>query len=251
MKNAKTVGMFVVLGLAMIFSYPFVAQAKKPLIKTDGGESQAGGLPALEDRLEADEAIIATALHRLSADFQNDTSLGVAGEEITTNATPAAGGLLTYSKTLSIPYDVAYITFSAQGDAHFGSALLMQASITDSLGTETVCQPLAGQIGFGGGGPHLFPGWYTLLHLPEPTASTDNCNDGLGGTADCHDNNLMFSCCERITPDTGATSHTVKIRMADLPGGALNFAFYERSTIYIDASMDPPPGTLCSGHGTP
>src|SRR5260370_18083965 len=81
-----------------------------------------------------------TILQRLAADFQNDTSLG--GEEVVTTATPAAGGLLGYSKTLSIPFGVAYITFSAQGDVHNGSALLMQASITDASNKETVWQPL-------------------------------------------------------------------------------------------------------------
>ena len=189
-----------------------------------------------------------TILQRLAADFQNDTSLG--GEEVSTTATPAAGGLLVYSKTLSIPFGVAYITFSAQGDVHNGSAMLMQASITDSSGNETVCQPLAGQTGVGGGGPHLFPGWYTLLHLPQPGTDTLNCNDGGGGTADCHDNNIMFSCCSQITPDTSATSHTVKIRLADLPGGDPNIAFYERSTIYIDGSPNPG-GNLCTGVGLP
>jgi hypothetical protein len=248
MKNAKILGMCVGLGLAMIFSYPFVAQAKKPAGNSNGGESQAGGLPALEDRVEALEGVVASALHRLVADFQNDTSTG--DEEANTDVTPAAGGLLVYSKTLSIPYDVAYITFSAQGDAHQGSALLMQASITDSLSNETVCQPLAGQTGIGGGGIHVFPGWYTLLHLPETTVSTGNCNDGGGGTADCHDNTIMFSCCERITPDTAGSTHTVKIRLADLPGGTGNIAFYERATIYVDASVDPG-GSLCSAHGIP
>ena len=189
-----------------------------------------------------------TILQRLAADFQNDTTLG--GEEVTTTATPAAGGLLVYSKTLSIPFGVAYITFSAQGDAHNGSALLMQASITDSSNTETICQPLAGQTGIGGGGPHLFPGWYTLLHLPETTASTGNCNDGGGGTADCHDNNIVFSCCSQITPDTAGSTHTVKIRLADLPGGDSNNAFYERSTIYVDGSPNPG-GNLCTGVGLP
>jgi len=189
-----------------------------------------------------------TILQRLAADFQNDTTLG--GEEVVTSATPAAGGLLVYSKTLSIPFGVAYITFSAQGDAHNGSALLMQASITDSSNKETICQPLAGQTGIGGGGPHLFPGWYTLLHLPETTASTGNCNDGGGGTADCHDNAVTFSCCSQITPDTAGSTHTVKIRLADLPGGDPNFAFYERSTIYVDGSPNPG-GNLCTGVGLP
>src|SRR5713226_1076025 len=77
----------------------------------------------------------AAPLHRLAAEFQNSTSIGGDGEIFTT-ATPAAGGLLVYQKTLSIPFDVVYITFSAQGDAHNGSALLMQASVTDAAGVE-------------------------------------------------------------------------------------------------------------------
>ena len=195
----------------------------------------------------------AAPLHRLAADFQNNTSIGGSGE-IVTSATPASGGLLVYSKALSIPFKVAYITFSAQGDVHNGSALLMQASVTDSSGVTTLCEPLAGQTAFGGGGPTT-PHWYTLLNVPAPTTST-NCNNGGGGTGDCHDNTIMFSCCAQVTPDTEgddttpATTHTVKIRLADFPGGDGNFAFYERSTIYIDGSPNPG-GNLCTGHGVP
>jgi len=206
------------------------------------------------------------ALNRLAADYQNNTTVGPAGE-IATNKTPISGGKLVYSKKLSIPFDVVYITFSAQGDAHFGSALLMQASIADESGKTTICQPLAGQTDIGGGPPpsspvtHVFPNWYTLLHLPQATTGT-NCNDGAGGTADCHDSTIMFSCCARIEPDSpfvGDDFHTVNIRLADLPGftpgpppsGSVdNVAFYERSTIYIDASSDPKKN-LCQGHGVP
>jgi hypothetical protein len=189
----------------------------------------------------------------LAADFQNDTSLGL--EEIVTTATPAMGGLLAYSKTLSIPFGVVYVTFSAQGDAHNGTALLMQASIDDAAGNTTICQPLAGQVGIGGGGPHLFPNWYTLLIEPVSSADTEmgvsnNCNDGGGGPGDCHDNTIMFSCCAQIEPDGAGTQHTVNIRLADLPGGDENFAFYERSTIYIDGSPNPH-GDLCKGVGMP
>ena len=195
-------------------------------------------------------------LNRLSADYQNNTTVGGPGE-IFTNKTPISGGKLVYSKKLSIPFDVVYITFSAQGDAHNGSALLMQASIADESGTTTICQPLAGQTGGGGGGPHVFPNWYTLLHLPAATGT--NCNDGSGGTADCHDSTIMFSCCARIEADSpfvGDDTHTVNIRLADLPGfttapGSIdNVAFYERSTIYIDGSSDPI-GKLCKGVGVP
>jgi len=191
----------------------------------------------------------AAPLHRLAADFQNNTTVGGGGEISTSLAPP---GRLVYSKTLSIPFGVVYITFSAQGDTHNGSALLMKASVADASGAVTTCEPLAGQSGSGGGGPDLFPNWYTLLKLPITEVAPLNCNDGGGGTADCHDNTIMFSCCAQIRPDSGdpATTHTVKIRLADLPGGDSNFAFYERSTIYVYASPNPG-GTLCSGVGVP
>ncbi len=191
----------------------------------------------------------AAPLHRLASAFQNNTTV-VGGGEISTSLAPP--GRLVYSKTLSIPFGVVYITFSAQGDTHNGSALLMKASVADASGAVTTCEPLAGQSGSGGGGPDIFPNWYTLLKLPITEVAPLNCNDGGGGTADCHDNTIMFSCCAQIRPDTASppTTHTVNIRLADLPGGDGNTAFYERSTIYVDASPNPG-GDLCSGHGVP
>src|SRR3989441_11655226 len=88
-------------------------------------------------------------------------------------------------KTITIPndVDVLYVTFSAQGDTHRGSALLMNATVNTRL-----IQPLAGQTAGGGGGPHVQTGWYTLLILPttstNPFLPANNCNDGGGGTAD-------------------------------------------------------------------
>ena len=285
MRNAKTLAIVVALGLGLIFSSPFVAQAKKG----GGGdhESQAGGLPALEDRVEFDEGLIAaltvrvtaletavaeietdlteltdllkTSLHRLSAEFQNTTS---ASEEIFTSVAPTGtalapgtGGISVYSKTLAIPFDVVYVTFSAQGDTHGGATLTMSANVTDAAAIKTVCQPMAGEVA-GGGGTAGPPGWMALQKTPtDGTVETaaNNCNDGGGGVADCHDNTIMFSCCLRITPDTGVTKHTVEIRLGSEPNpqtpSTPTNAFYERSTIYIDASTDPA-GTLCSGVGT-
>ena len=283
MRNKTIMAIAFALGLGLIFLSPFAAQAKKKGGAPVGGgkESQAGGLPALEDRVEADEALIteletdvtdlenlvATALHRLSAEFQNTSSLGVA-DEISTTAAPAAGGTggtPTYSKTLSIPFDVVYVTFSAQGDTHGGATLAMSANVTDAAAVTTVCQPMAGQTGPGGGGTAGPPGWMALNKLPTnptldaldvtgdavPNTSGDNnCDDGNGGSADCHDNTIYFSCCLRITPDTASTKHTVQIRLASEPNpqtpSTPTSVFYERSTIYIDASTDPG-GTLCSG----
>ena len=48
MRNAKTLAIVVALGLGLIFSSRLLAQ-----------EAQTGGLPALEDRVTADEALIA------------------------------------------------------------------------------------------------------------------------------------------------------------------------------------------------
>jgi hypothetical protein len=138
----------------------------------------------------------------------------------------------------------------------------MSASVTDSLGTTTVCQPLQGQTDIGGGGTHLQTGWYTLLHLPAADTGR-NCNDG-GGTGDCHDNNLYFSCCLQVKPDSSGggegdagkiatdgkppTTHTVNIRLANSDGA---LAFYERSTIYIDSASGTSKNPLCTGHATP
>jgi len=199
-----------------------------------------------------------TTLQRLVADFQNTTSIGVP-DEISTMAPPTAtpvnptttpvtgGGNLAYTKSVSIPFPVTYITFTAQADGHAGAALLMQATVTDSSGITTICQPLSGQTGPGGGGPNLFPQWYTLLHLPDAGTAVTNCNDGGGGSADCHDNAISFSCCALVTPDSGGSAHSVNIGLASSTGGTV---FYERSTIYVDGSPNPT-GSLCTGHGVP
>jgi hypothetical protein len=189
-------------------------------------------------------ALAQSPLRRLSAEFQNTTS-GV--DEASTNAAAmpgGAGGTVTYLKTLTIPedVDVIYVTFSAQGDEHEGSALLMTAIVNGTL-----IQPLLGQTGGGGGGGHVQTGWYTLSQLPQAvTGGVTNCNDGLGGVADCHDNTIHFSGCARVVRGEKAS---VEIKLADLPGGGANFAFYERSTIYIDGQSDPR-GNLCRGVGT-
>jgi len=184
-------------------------------------------------------------LLRLSSEFQNSTTLV---NEVSTDA-PAlpggAGGTVVYQKTLTVPDSVRviYVTFSGQGDAHNGSALLMNASVNGTL-----IQPLLGQTGPGGGGTHVQTGWYTLAHLPQAGAGVTNCNDGGGGTADCHDNTLYFSGCARVGTFGGPV--TVTIKLADLPGGDNNSAFYERASINIDGVLDTT-NNLCTGVGVP
>ena len=65
MGNTKTLAIAATLGLGLIFSSPIIARAQ---------EAQTGGLPALEDRVTADEALIA----------EIETDLGELQTQITT-----------------------------------------------------------------------------------------------------------------------------------------------------------------------
>lgn len=185
----------------------------------------------------------AAPLHRLSSDFQDGESLGQ--DEVFTLRDTVAGGSHVYTKTLSIPFGVVYVTFSGTGDTHDGAALLMRATVTDAAGNVTVFNPLVGG-GLPSAGP---PGWITLQKLPV-TPGPNNCNDGGGGTADCHDNNLIFSGCALVTSDGGSppTTHTVDLYLATSVSGST--VFYERASINIDASPNPG-GGLCKGVGLP
>ncbi|SRR6266496_3882640 len=193
--------------------------------------------------------VSASNLQRLSAEFQNNSTVGGSGEVFTNAAAGpgGTGGVVVYDKTIQIPadVDVLYVTFSAQGDAHNGSALLMNATVNGGL-----IQPLLGQTAGGGGGPHVQTGWYTLVILPQPVAIT-NCNDGGGGSADCHDNTIYFSGCTQVLTEEhkGSQTANIQIKLADLPGTGANIAWYERSTIYIDGQHDAK-GELCNGVGT-
>ena len=163
--------------------------------------------------------------------------VGVDQDQVTACQRPAQG--------IPRDVDVLYVTFSAQGDTHNGSALLMTATVNGGL-----IEPLFGQTGTGGGNIHVQTGWYTLNILPQPGQIT-NCNDGGGGSADCHDNAIYFSGCTRVLTEEhkGPQTADVVIKLADMPGGDGNIAWYERSTIYIDGQHDPR-GELCKGVGT-
>src|SRR5437870_11651664 len=111
-------------------------------------------------------------LRRLSAEFQNSTSLGGTGETATNAAaTPSGGGgVVVYDKTLTIPddVDVLYVTFSAPGDAHDGSAMLLNAWVNGKR-----IEPLAGQTATGGGRPPLPTRSSTRVHLPPHYTGTN------------------------------------------------------------------------------
>jgi hypothetical protein len=209
------------------------------------------GLPGLMVALAVTVAN-AAALQRLSSEFQNEAPGSVGGEVVTT-LLPGTGGLVVYDKVISLPQAVTYITFSAQGDTHLGTdpitgvvdsaVLLMTASITDSAGNVTVCQPMANA----GGAAEFGAPWMSMVKLPPP--ATGGCNggagDGFGGPADCHDNAFSFSCCTLVSPDASGTTHEVKIAMASSNGAPV---FYEDSTIYIDSGPNAG-GSACKGVG--
>lgn len=190
----------------------------------------------------------AAPLHRVGSDFQDASTLGQPEVVTTTTpstcgATPAScGGTHVYTKSVNIPGSAVFITFTATGDTHDGAALLMSASVTDPTGGFKVCEaPITG--GLSTAGP---AGWITLQKLPSGTGGT-NCNDGGGGDGDCHDNNLVFSCCVLTTPGVGGAASTIDLRLASSNGGHV---FYERANIQVDASPNPK-DALCAGAGLP
>ncbi len=171
-------------------------------------------------------------LSRLVSDFQTG--------EITSLTAPAAGGTggsHVYTKAVRIPFPVVFITFTGTGDTHGGAALLMSGSVTNPAGVTQVCaSPIVS------GGAANTSGWITLQKLPAGTGGT-NCNDGGGGDGDCHDNNLVFSCCVLTTPGGVGTLHTIDLRLASSNGAIV---FYERANIQVDGSPNPG-GKLCQG----
>jgi hypothetical protein len=186
----------------------------------------------------------AAPLHRVVSDFQDTTTLGQF--EVTSTALPAAGGAggsHVYTNSVNIPPNHAvYITFTATGDTHEGAALLMSASVTNPAGFTTVCEaPITG--GLPTAGP---TGWISLQKLPSGTGA-NNCNNGGGGDSDCHDNNLVFSCCVRPDPSGAGNTHSIDLKLASSNGAIV---FYERANIQVDVSPNPG-GKLCSGAPLP
>ena len=153
-------------------------------------------------------------IYRLSADFQ----YGPPPERgsITTAAADGTGGTLIYSKTLFVPRRTVFVTFHATADVHGGAALLM-ACLIDGV----PCRPEPAEPGYAPSG------WVTLQKIPAATTST-NCNDGGGGTGDCHDNNITYSWCTNVRPGV----HTIDLKLASSLSGVP--VFTERAHIYID-----------------
>jgi hypothetical protein len=80
-------------------------------------------------------------------------------------------------------------------------------------------------------------GWITLHKLPLSDTGT-NCNEGGGGTADCHDNSIAYQWCKRIPLNEDfATVHTIQIRLASKPFAGSDLdqtVFIEKASVYVD-----------------
>ncbi len=171
-------------------------------------------------------------LTRLVAEFKNfdntETSTtngvcnpvaGPCGSGSSTGAMPGNDGFTVYTKPFFVPGGqiTAYFTFSAVADTHDGVAEWLSCRLDGAF-----CNP-----GPQGAGQPPPPGWIAVKKLPN--AGT-NCNDGGGGSGDCHDNSISVTWC---MPITGGV-HTIELKMASSFKG--HQVFFQGAHFYLDTS---------------
>jgi hypothetical protein len=128
MRNAKAITMLLAMGLA--FSGPLVAHAKKG---GGGGESQKGGLPALEDRVDAADLLI--------TDLQGQNNWAVI-DGTTVPATPTVVRSNPSGVTVTLVSTGVYeVTFTKDVSA---------CAYTASIGSAAHAIPTQGQISVSG-----------------------------------------------------------------------------------------------------
>jgi hypothetical protein len=161
-----------------------------------------------------------------------------------TEAVTSAGvpGIPIYSKTIFVPAgnNVLYLTMSTTGDTHDGVSSCFAALVDGNF----FAPGQQGSSRCGADGLTRVPGWITLLKLPLDDNAADNCNDGGGGSADCHDNSIHYEWCRSIRSGV----HTVEVRMAAAPAGSN--VFIEQAHFYIDTN-GLPAGARCVRAATP
>lgn len=179
-------------------------------------------------------------LRRFAADFFKfdggeffTTLTAVSGPDISTPGAP--DGALFYEKNVKVNASIntLYVSIDTTGDAHEGAALWLSCRVNGAF-----CRPST--VPAVDGAPS---GWINLLKVPQdvtfPSAS-NNCDDGGGGTADCHDNNINYTWCIPVNVPADLTEQTVniKLKMASSTGGVVPFAFVfiEKGHVFIDGS---------------
>jgi hypothetical protein len=186
-----------------------------------------------------------TKIERLAADFDfwgevfNEAGdvIDFRGEAFTQSrgigSLPETGGTAVYTKTVFVPSgnNTLYVTLSATGDEHLNDDYL-DPEFGKGAAAEYTCLVDGAFCNPGTGGAAGSPaGWLALSKLPDggDYLVSNNCNDGGGGTADCHDNGVYYTWCTSIEPGT----HTVQIRLGSSNGGTV---FLEKAHYYIDTS---------------
>jgi hypothetical protein len=176
----------------------------------------------------------AGVLNRLGANFKNFD-----GTESFTNIAPSgfppgSGGAVIYSRSVLVPpgAHTLYLTISATGDSH-GGAKAQYSALTNGVACRTNPNGVDGAPS----------GWITLTHLPSPSsnAAYNPCNEGGGGTGDCHDNTVMYTWCCTITPQLLPTVKTATFKLASgkpFPGStaAPSLVFLEKAHFYVDST---------------
>jgi hypothetical protein len=130
----KWVSIISGLLLAAAFCSPAMAKGKG---SGKGGESQAGGLPGLEDRVEADEALIATLQSEVAA-IQGQNNFAVVASDGVLVRSSSNAGAVTVDHVATGQYEV---TFSENV-----SACAYEATIGDT----GIAVPVQGQISVSG-----------------------------------------------------------------------------------------------------
>ena len=130
MRNVKVLTVLLAAGLA--FSSPLLAHAKKG---GGGGESQKGGLPALEDRVDAADALI-TTLQSQVLDLQGQNNWAVVN----------AAGTLIRSSSLPGPVAVTHTAGTGLYEVDFGKDVT-SCAYTATLGDTGTSTPPIGMVG--------------------------------------------------------------------------------------------------------
>lgn len=173
-------------------------------------------------------------LRRFAADFFSfnggefsTTLTAISGADVNTPAVAPGDGALFYEKNIKVnpSVNVLYVSIDTTGDAHAGAALWLSCRVNGEF-----CRPSA--VPAVDGAPS---GWINLLKVPTSDAD-NNCNDGGGGTADCHDNNINYTWC--IPVDVPANSpdkpYNIKLKMASSIEGQT--VFIEKGHVIVDGS---------------
>ena len=151
-------------------------------------------------------------------------------------------GAIFYTRSVTVPGgqgNAMYITMFGTGDTHGGAGEWFSCRVN-----KINCKPAGTTTGV----DQAPVGWITLIKIPAATEAT-NCNDGGGGTADCHDNAISYEWCQNIGPSSVDRQFNVVLKMATSIAG--QSVFLEKARIYIDSSAIASSADRCKRAGEP